>query len=620
MHVGTNIAVGVRAKPVLDGPGRVGPSSGGAAAASVSASAPRCGPTSSAGSRCPSTGGRPGDRLHPVRARHLGHLPERRPVPAYEGEFYRFRLMNPFFDPGPHRPSRHPCLPRRGERADVPGRGRGRGRVPRASHALRRLSPGRGAARDRRGRAGERQGRIRPLELYAPVLTVTGETEAERSASEQEVRRQIAFYASTPSYRALLEYHGVGGIAKELSALMRQGELGAMPRLVPDALLEEVAIAVPPAEVPARAAPALRRAPGPGFALLPGSGRRPRGEVAGLRRLVPGRRLRVCRGDHDASADRARGAAFPGKPPPSSPVAEGQGLPLTWAEFAVRVRRRRAPFARSGVGAGDRFAILCRNDPAPGRAHPCRVLDGRDPRPDQLPPRTGGDRGPPRRALPAPRRGWKTTGRALFADPAIARRGDRMLRIGRGAGGGGARRARRARLRDAPRRIARGRGAGQRGGRRRASSSTPAAPPGGRRGCASPHRNIAANGLQLVGPYRAAEDDVMLHVAPMFHSADLLGSPFSHTGAAHAYLPDFAPDAFLAAVEKSRATLHHALSDPHRPARPGGGLRGLRHELFPAPDLRGGADGRGVDPPGRSRRSPGSSWSTATGSPRPPPS
>ena len=46
----------------------------------------------------------------------------------------------------------------------------------------------------------------------------------------------------------------------------------------------------------------------------------------------------------------------------------------------------------------------------------------------------------------------------------------------------------------------------------------------------------------------------MLHVAPMFHSADLLGTPFSLAGAAHAYLPDFTPDTFLNAVEKSRAT------------------------------------------------------------------
>ena len=83
---------------------------------------------------------------------------------------------------------------------------------------------------------------------------------------------------------------------------------------------------------------------------------------------------------------------------------------------------------------------------------------------------------------------------------------------------------------------------------------TPAALPAGPRACGFTHLNIVTNGLQLVGPYHVAEDDVMLHVAPMFHSADLLGTPFSLTGAAHAYLPDFTPNAFLNAVEKSRAT------------------------------------------------------------------
>lgn len=68
------------------------------------------------------------------------------------------------------------------------------------------------------------------------------------------------------------------------------------------------------------------------------------------------------------------------------------------------------------------------------------------------------------------------------------------------------------------------------------------------------HRNIGTNGLQLVGPYRVSEHDVMLHVSSMFHSAALLGTPFSLVGAAHAYLPDFTPDAFLNAVQKSRAT------------------------------------------------------------------
>ena len=45
------------------------------------------------------------------------------------------------------------------------------------------------------------------------------------------------------------------------------------------------------------------------------------------------------------------------------PAAVGQGGPLTWAEFAVRVRRAAGALRALGVGAGDRFAILCRNGP-----------------------------------------------------------------------------------------------------------------------------------------------------------------------------------------------------------------------------------------------------------------
>jgi acyl-CoA synthetase (AMP-forming)/AMP-acid ligase II len=37
--------------------------------------------------------------------------------------------------------------------------------------------------------------------------------------------------------------------------------------------------------------------------------------------------------------------------------------PLTWAEFAVRIRRAAGALRSLGVDAGDRFAIICRNDP-----------------------------------------------------------------------------------------------------------------------------------------------------------------------------------------------------------------------------------------------------------------
>ena len=45
------------------------------------------------------------------------------------------------------------------------------------------------------------------------------------------------------------------------------------------------------------------------------------------------------------------------------PAADGPGGALTWAEFAVRVRRAAGVLRSFGVGAGDRFALLCRNDP-----------------------------------------------------------------------------------------------------------------------------------------------------------------------------------------------------------------------------------------------------------------
>ena len=87
--------------------------------------------------------------------------------------------------------------------------------------------------------------RGRPVEdfaLMASCFVVGGETESERSRSERAVRRQIAFYASTPGYRGFLEFHGELDAAKRLSALMREGRIAEMPDLVSDALLSAVAI------------------------------------------------------------------------------------------------------------------------------------------------------------------------------------------------------------------------------------------------------------------------------------------------------------------------------------------------------------------------------------------
>ncbi len=63
------------------------------------------------------------------------------------------------------------------------------------------------------------------------------------------------------------------------------------------------------------------------------------------------------------------------------------------------------------------------------------------------------------------------------------------------------------------------------------------------------HRNVVSNGLQVGMVLGARADDVYFHVAPMFHSADLLGTAFTLRGAAHAYLAAFTPQDYLAAMQ-----------------------------------------------------------------------
>lgn len=74
------------------------------------------------------------------------------------------------------------------------------------------------------------------------------------------------------------------------------------------------------------------------------------------------------------------------------------------------------------------------------------------------------------------------------------------------------------------------------------------------------HRNVIANGLQCAIAMEMRKDDVYLHIAPMFHSADLLGTGYTLLGAAHSYLPQFSGEALLTAIQDYRVT--HAMMAP----------------------------------------------------------
>jgi probable F420-dependent oxidoreductase len=168
--------------------------------------------------------------------------------PAYRGEFYRLTLMSPLFDPGP---IDQPAIPiylagvgsgmtrLAGEVAD--------GLVVHPLHTRAYLAdvvlPSVVAGASAVGREPG------AVTLAASVIVALDEAEL------GEVRRTISFYASTPTYRPLLQHHGWGDIADALAAHARRGRWGEMADLVSDEMVEAFAVIASWDELPA----ALRR-------------------------------------------------------------------------------------------------------------------------------------------------------------------------------------------------------------------------------------------------------------------------------------------------------------------------------------------------------------------------
>lgn len=68
-------------------------------------------------------------------------------------------------------------------------------------------------------------------------------------------------------------------------------------------------------------------------------------------------------------------------------------------------------------------------------------------------------------------------------------------------------------------------------------------------------RNVVSNSQHIQMTFAFEEPDVWLHAAPMFHLADAWACySVTAAGGAHAFIPGFAPDAFLAVVQEARVT------------------------------------------------------------------
>ena len=168
--------------------------------------------------------------------------------PNYEGPFYRFKLINAFFSPGP---IDHPNIPIYLAGVNT-GMCRAAGEVADGFHVhpvhtveyLREVvCPTIAAGAKSAGRESSK------IELYAPVFIITGEGQAETDAMEQLVRRQISFYGATPTYASVFEHHGYAELGRQLNGLLREGKLDEMAAAVPAALLEKICIIDAPGNI-----------------------------------------------------------------------------------------------------------------------------------------------------------------------------------------------------------------------------------------------------------------------------------------------------------------------------------------------------------------------------------
>lgn len=161
----------------------------------------------------------------------------------YEGEFYRFSLMTPFFAPGPIKNPEIPIF--------IAGVGpylsRLAGEVCQGFHVhpfhtARYLDevvlPNIAEGAESAGRSAA------DVERASTIFIMTGETDSEIEQAMEPVRQQISFYASTPSYRPVLEASG-WEFGDELNAMSKRGQWAEMPALVPDEAVLEVGVAAP---------------------------------------------------------------------------------------------------------------------------------------------------------------------------------------------------------------------------------------------------------------------------------------------------------------------------------------------------------------------------------------
>ena len=167
----------------------------------------------------------------------------------FHGEFYSLSLMSPFFHPGPHEFGPPPVF--------LAGVGDGMCEVAGEVadglllHAFttRRYIEEVTLPALRRGRKTSGFEDLDGFTISGMSMICPGRNEEELTDAIRNTRKQIAFYASTPAYRAVLDVHGRGELQPELTRLSKSGQWDAMGDLIDDELLNAVAVVGDPLSV-----------------------------------------------------------------------------------------------------------------------------------------------------------------------------------------------------------------------------------------------------------------------------------------------------------------------------------------------------------------------------------
>lgn len=167
----------------------------------------------------------------------------------FDGDFYTHTLMTPFFNPGPMGFPPPPVLlggvgarmtAVAGEVADGFICGPLTSSLSFREHSLAAIE---------RGLAARPVSETDSFDICVMPLVVTGDDAAATERVAQATRARLAFYASTPAYRHILELHGWDALHDRLHRLSREGAWNEMADLIDDDVLHTFAVVAEPDDV-----------------------------------------------------------------------------------------------------------------------------------------------------------------------------------------------------------------------------------------------------------------------------------------------------------------------------------------------------------------------------------